>query len=121
MSAVFRHVAAVLAGYLLFAGLSAALFALSGRDPHQAADATFVAFSMAYGTIAAVLAGYLAGLIGGGNPLAHARTLALAIAAVGIVSMLSRPGAGAVWTQLAAVVIFAPSAILGGWLRRLKR
>jgi hypothetical protein len=121
VSQVFRHVVAVIAGYLVFALLSIALFALSHRDPHVAQDWVFKAFSIVYGILAAVLAGYLAGAIGGGGrPMVHARTLALAIAAVAIVSLLGRPGGGAVWTQLAAILLFAPCALLGGWLRSLR-
>lgn len=116
-----RHVVAVLVGYLVFAGLAAALFALSHRDPHVAQDWTFVVFSLAYGVVSAVLAGYLTASIGRVNPLSHTRTLALAIAAVAIVSMLARPAGGAVWTQLAAVFLFAPSALAGGWLRAFRR
>jgi hypothetical protein len=116
-----RHIAAVLAGYLVFAVLSVALFALSHRDPHVAQDSVFVAFSIAYGVLAAVLSGYLAALIGRHHPLSHARTLAVAIAAVAIVSLLARPGAGSTWSQLLAILIFAPSTILGGWLRALQR
>jgi hypothetical protein len=120
-SRVLRHAAAVLAGYLVFALLAVALFALSHRDPHVAQDWAFTLFSIAYGVISAVLAGYLAAAIGGAHPVSHARTLAIAIAAVAIVSLLARPGGGAIWSQLLAIVVFAPAAILGGWLRGLKR
>lgn len=116
-----RHVLAVLAGYVIFALLSVALFALSHRDPHAAQDSVFVAFSLVYGILAAALAGYVAASIGRVNPLSHARTLALAIAAVAIVSLLSRPGAGSIWTQLASLVLFAPSTLVGGWLRARSR
>lgn len=117
---ILRHVVAVLVGYLLFAGASVALFALSHRDAHARQDWVFVAFSIVYGLIAAILAGYLASVIGGDRRLRHARTLALAIAAVAIVSMLSRPGQGALWSQLASLFLFAPSVLLGGWLRAVQ-
>jgi hypothetical protein len=119
-SRIARHVAAVLAAYALFTVLSTALFAFSGRDPHAAQETAFVVFSILYGVLAAVLCGYLAGAIGGGNPIPHARTLALGIAAVAVVSLLARPGQGAVWTQLASLLVFAPSALVGGWLRRFR-
>ena len=120
-SAVLRHAAAVLIGYLLFAVPTAALFAFSHRDPHVAQDAAFVVFAVVYGVLAAMLAGYVAAMIGPYRSVAPARTLSLAIAAVAIVSMLARPGGGAVWSQLAAVFVLAPSALVGGWLRSLKR
>jgi MFS superfamily sulfate permease-like transporter len=118
---IARHVIAVLVGYVLFAGASVALFALSHRDPHARQDGTFVAFSIGYGLLAAVLAGYVASVIGGGRRLNHARTLAVAVAAVAIVSMLARPGQGAVWSQLLSLVVFAPAVLLGGWLRVVQR
>jgi peptidoglycan/LPS O-acetylase OafA/YrhL len=120
-SYVLRHAAAVLIGYLLFALSAAALFALAHRDPHVPQDAAFVGFSLVYGVLAAMLAGYVAASIGRGRPVSHARTLSLAIAAVAIVSLLSRPGGGAIWSQLASLFLFAPSALVGGWLRSLKR
>jgi hypothetical protein len=121
LSTVLRHAVAVLVGYLVFALLAVALFALSHRDPHVPQDWAFTLFSVLYGLIAAILAGYLATAIGGSGSVSHARTLAIAIAAVAIVSLLARPEAGAVWSQLLAILLFAPAAILGGWLRSLKR
>ena len=118
---MLRHAAAVLIGYFVFAVLAAALFAFSHRDPHVAQDAAFVAFSLVYGVLAAILAGSVAGTIGAARPIAPARTLSLAIAAVAIVSMLARPGGGAVWSQLGSLFLFAPSAVIGGWLRSLTR
>ncbi len=121
LKTILRHVVAVLAGYLVFALLAAALFALSHRDPHAAPDARFLVFSIAYGILSAVLAGYVAGAIGRTDPMSHARTVALAIAAVAIVSLLARPAGASIWSQAAAIFLFAPSAIAGGWLRSLKR
>ncbi len=121
LSTVLRHGAAVLVGYLTFAVPTAALFAFSHRDPHAPQDWVFVVFSIVYGVISAILAGYVAGIIARSRPIAAARTLSLAIAAVAIVSMLARPGAGAVWSQLVAIFLLAPSALVGGWLRSMKR
>ena len=121
VSRALRHAAAVLFGYLTFAVATAALFAFSHRDPHVAQDRVFVAFSLVYGVLAATLAGFVAGSVGRWRPMAPARTPSLAIAAVAIVSMLARPGGGAVWSQLATLFLFAPCALVGGWLRSLKR
>ena len=118
---LLRHAVAVIVGYVIFAALAAALFALSHRDPHVPQDWLFTVFSIVYGILAAALAGYVAGSVGRDRPLSHARTLAVAIATVAIVSLFARPGGGAVWTQLSAIFLFAPCALLGGWLRSLKR
>ena len=118
---VARHIAAVLVGYAIFAGLSTALFALARRDPHATPDRVFLAFSLFFGLLAGAMAGYVAALVGGRNPLSHARTLALAIAAVAIVSLLARPAGGSAWSALAALALFAPAALVGGWLRAHQR
>lgn len=118
---VARHVAAVLIGYIVFGGLSMALFALSHRDPHVAPDRIFLVFSLVFGILAGVMAGYIAALVGGRHPISHARTLALAIAAVAIVSLLARPSGGSPWTEVATLTLFAPASLVGGWLRAHQR
>jgi hypothetical protein len=37
------------------------------------------------------------------------------------ISMLARPGAGALWTQTAALFLFAPASLAGDWIRRKRR
>jgi hypothetical protein len=118
---VARHIAAVVVGYVVFAGLSAALFALTRRDPHVVPDRVFLVFSLVFGVLAGIMAGFVAAWVGGRNPLSHARTLALGIAAVAIVSLLARPAGGSPWTELATLALFAPAALVGGWLRAQQR
>jgi len=57
---MLRGLFAIIAGYLLFATASIALFAITGRDPYAAAPAWFLASSTVYGMIAATASGYMA-------------------------------------------------------------
>ena len=113
---MLRSIGAVVAGYLVF-GLSAvALFRLSGSDPHSAAGAAFMAGSMVWGLLFGAAGGYTAARLAGRRSLAHAGAVGVLLAAIAAVSWLARPGGGAVWTQAAAILLFAPATLLGGWL-----
>ncbi|RYE02062.1 MAG: hypothetical protein EOP50_00950 [Sphingobacteriales bacterium] len=76
-----------------------------------------MAASILVGAIAAALGGYVAGLLGGSRPVLHGALVATILATGALVSLLSTVGHGAIWSQIAALVIMAPSAVLGGWLR----
>ena len=95
MSAILRSIAAVLVGYVVFAASSFAVFRLSGHAPHAPAPVPFMLLAIASGVVFAALGGYVAGSLAGRRPLGH----------------------GAIWTQVAALTLMAPSAVLGGWLR----
>jgi hypothetical protein len=69
------------------------------------------------GVVFAALGGYLAGWLAGRRPLAHAVAMAMLLSAGAIASLVSTLGHGAVWTQVTALALMAPSAVLGGWLR----
>jgi hypothetical protein len=118
MSRLLRSVVAVLAGYLVFAASAFAVFRLSGRAPHVPAPLPFMLLTVASGVVFAALGGYLAGWLAARRPLAHAVAMAMLLAAGAIASLVSTVGAGgAVWTQVTALALMAPSAVLGGWLR----
>jgi hypothetical protein len=97
---VARSVIAVIVGYLIFALSAFAFFQVSGQPPHQAAPVPVMIGSIALGMVFALLG-------------AVATVLALGAA----ISLLSTMGKGAVWSQVAALVLMAPCAALGGWLR----
>ncbi|HEX6965339.1 MAG TPA: hypothetical protein VF166_06040 [Gemmatimonadaceae bacterium] len=112
-----RTVLGVVLGYALFAVSAVALFRLSGHDPHVSASFAFESFTIAYGILFAGAAGYLATLVVARRDLRAAGMVAGILALVAFVSLVARPGAGAIWTQLSAVVLFAPTVVLGGWCR----
>lgn len=117
---MLRSVAAVLMGYLLFAFSAFAFFRLSGHDPHAQAAAGFMVVSVLYGLFFSILGGYLAALVGGEGKyeIEHAFAVATLIAAIGAASLIAESPAESGWTQLSAILVIAPAAILGGYLRR---
>ena len=73
--------------------------------------------SIAFGMAFALLGGYVASWLAGRKPLAHGYAVALVLALGAGISLLSTIGKGAVWSQVAALILMAPCAVLGGWLR----
>jgi hypothetical protein len=116
-----RAFLAVVAGYLIFAGSAVLLFRLTNVDPHSPAPASFEALTVAYGLSFALLGGFVAGQIARRTDLVCGIVLAIVIALGATISMIARPGTGALWTQTAALLLFAPASIAGDWIRRRRR
>ena len=114
---MLRGVLAIIVGYLVFAGSGVAFFTLSRHDPHVSAPPTFLVLSVLYGIAFALLAGYLTALIGKVADLRYVLLLAAVIATGALVSLLARPGAGAIWSQVSALLLMAPASLVGGHLR----
>ena len=114
---ILRSIAAVIVGYAVFAASAFAVFRLSGHAAHAPASGPFMLLTIACGVAFAALGGYLAGWLAGRRPLAHAVAMAVLLAAGATASLVSTLGHGAIWSQLAALAVMAPSAVLGGWLR----
>lgn len=110
---MLRGLFAVIAGYLLFATASIALFAISGRDPYAPAPAWFLASSTVYGMIAATAAGYMAAALAGRNDNRVATALSIVIA-LGALASLAAANPGAHWSQWAALCLMAPCSLIGG-------
>jgi len=120
-STPMRIFLAVVAGYLIFAVSAVLLFHLTNIDPHSPAALGFKVLTMAYGLVFALASGFVAGRIGRRTDLLCGIALALVIALGATISMLARPGAGALWTQTAALILFAPASLAGDWAPRRKR
>ncbi len=109
-----RSVFAVIAGYLVF-GLSAVLlFQIAGVDPHADTRLGFKIFSVAYGVMFALGAGWLASRLAPGRPLFHAAIVSAIIAVAAAGSLVG--ASGAKWSQLSALLLMTPAALLGGRL-----
>jgi hypothetical protein len=115
---MLRSIGSVAAGYLVFAGSAALLFQLSGQEPHAPASAAFKIASAVWGSVFALVAGFVTGHIAGRRPATHAAIVALLIAVGALVSLVLSPGEGARWSQLSALLLMAPCAWLGGALAR---
>ncbi len=108
---------AVFVGYVIFAALSFAIFRVSGQAPHAAAPMSFMALSIVSGMLFACAGGYAAGVIAGRNPQAHGVAVSVLLAIGAGVSLAATLGHGSVWSQVAALLLMAPSAVAGGWFR----
>jgi hypothetical protein len=114
---ILRSIGAVVAGYLLFAVSAFLFFRLSGQAPHAAAPPSIMAGSIVVGVVAAFAGGFVAAQLAGRRPLAHGIAVAAVLALGAIASLASTVGHGAIWSQVAALVLMAPAAVLGGWAR----
>jgi hypothetical protein len=112
---MLRSIAAVAAGYFIFAVSAVLLFQLSGQAPHADAPLAFKIAAAVWGAVFALVAGWLTGHVSVRKPAAHAAAVAVVIALGAIVSIAARPS-DALWSQLSALVVMAPCAWLGGVL-----
>ena len=111
-----RSIIAVIVSYLIFAITGVALFAMRGKDPHLPPGLAFALSSITCGTAAACAAGYSAALIARRRPILHAAIVAGIVAAGAASSIIAQPSTSH-WSQIAALCVMAPAAIVGGWLR----
>ena len=112
-----RSVIAVIVGYLIFAVSAFAFFQISGQPPHQSAPVPIMIGSIAFGMAFALLGGFVAAWLARRRPLAHGVAVGTVLALGAAISLLNTMGKGAVWSQVSALVLMAPCAVLGGWLR----
>jgi hypothetical protein len=117
---MLRSIAAVAAGYFIFAASAVLLFQLSGRAPHADAPVAFKAAAIVWGAVFAMVGGYLAAHVSVRRPAAHGAAVALVIAAGAIASIVARPS-DPVWSQIGAVVVMAPCAWVGSVIAARQR
>jgi peptidoglycan/LPS O-acetylase OafA/YrhL len=110
-----RKILAVIVAYIIFAITAVLLFNISGHNPHQDAPLTFKCLTLAYGVFFSIIAGCVLQLIAKTKNLRLNIILALVMFAFAGISLLT--SAGNHWTQLFAMVAFAPSSIVGGYLK----
>ena len=114
---MLRSILAVIVGYAIFAAAGFALFQLSGQPPHEEASLPFMIGFVAFGIAFAVFAGYVAAWLAGRRPFTHGAAVAVVLAVGATASLLATLGKGAIWTQVFAITLMAPSSAAGGWLR----
>jgi hypothetical protein len=115
MSRLLRSALAIAAGDAIFGLTAILLFHIAGRDPHAPAPIEFMAATVAVGVIAAAIGGWVTAAIASHHRREHALILGILIGLGALISLLARPGEGAIWTQIAAVALMAPAALLGSW------
>jgi hypothetical protein len=102
---------------MIFALSGFVLFQVSGQDPHGEATVPFMVGATLYGMAFALSGGYVGGLLAGRRPLVHGAAVAGLLALGAAVSLIFTLGKGVIWSQVCALVLMAPFAVLGGWIR----
>ena len=108
-----RTAAGVIAGYVFFVLATLTLFAVAGIEPHEPADAGFVVVATVYGMVMAFIGGLIAAAIAKRERAAVLVAALMILAA--IVSMFTVPRGGSRTSMIAAIVLMAPAAVIGGW------
>lgn len=114
MMVIVRNILAVIAGYLIFGISSLLFFRVNEIDPHGIAGPATIAAVIVFGMVAALVAGIITKLIASGRRRLANLGLGVVIAAFAFVSMLMSSGEH--YTQVAAIILFAPIAIIAGYL-----
>jgi hypothetical protein len=111
---MIRNILGVIVGYLIFAVSAVLLFKLSGQDSHGETSISFAIFVILYGAVFATIGGFAAKFIAGGKSLLSNYILAVLMAGFAAFSLFA--SAGNHYTQIAAIFLFAPLSVLGGYL-----
>ena len=122
---ILRTLAALVAGFALFASLIGVFHPLVERtlgvEHFQSFSMSVLFATLAYSVVSAVLAGYLVGLIAGRREVPHAAGLGLMIIAMSIATMRKlgevRPG----WYEVTIAGCGPIAAIFGAAVRRLTK
>jgi uncharacterized membrane protein len=116
-----RQILSVLAGYAIFVVTSLALFRTTGQNPHLMATTSFIILTSVYGAVFSFISGLISQTIAKTRTLTINYILAFVIAAFATFSLLKSEGSH--WTQILAILVFAPISIAGGifFIRRHDR
>ena len=112
-----KSILAVLVGYLVFGVSTILLFQVAGVDPRQEPGLGFRIWGTLYGVFFALSGGYVSARIAGKKEITHASAVACILVVIATVSLVTQPGHGSLWSQIAALGFMAPAAILGGFIR----
>ena len=105
-------------GFLLFAGLRFLLLQITQTNPHGPASISFKLFSIVFGILFALLAGYVASFIGG-RPDFVAAWIVSALIAVGAIVWMAMTVVA--WNQVTVLLFMTPAAIVGGRAYAIRR
>ncbi len=113
---MLRSIVGILAGYVIFAVATVALFGVSGQNPYKGAAPGFLIGSALYGMVVAVAGGYVAEWLAGRQPPRHGAAVGLLIAAGALLTIAGHRPPTPGWPQLAVLLLMAPSALIGALL-----
>jgi hypothetical protein len=118
---MYRTLLAIIVGYVVFAGSALGAFLLLGRTPRVGGSTRIVIAGIVWGIVFAVLAGWVTQKIARRDDLLAVIAVAFIVATGAVISFVLRPGSGAIWSQLAALLLMAPAVLVGGKLAAGKR
>ena len=107
-----RVFSGVVFGYLLFELLWRGLFQITNTDPHVPASISFQFGAAVCGMLFALVAGYVAGFIGG-RPHFNAAWIAGGVVALTAIVIMFRNMVA--WPQIFELLFMAPAVVVGGW------
>lgn len=113
---IVRNILAVIVGYLIFAVSAVLLFQLSGIDPHADSGFGTILLVVVFGAVFSFIGGLAAKAIAATSSLVVNVVLAVLMAGFAAFSMVKSPGSH--YTQIAAITVFAPISLLGGYVRK---
>lgn len=113
-----RVFSGVVFGYLLFECLWRLLFQVTDTDPHAPASIRFEFGAVVFGMLFALVAGYIAGFVGGRPHFIAAWIAGGLVALTAIAIMIDKMVA---WPQMVQLFFMAPAVVVGGWTYVLRR
>lgn len=106
---MLRLILGSIAGYIVVAVCTAATFIASGHDPHAPQPIGFVVMTSIVGIVAALIGGNVAARIS-----RRAAGGVAGLIAIGAILSMATSGDTNHWSQIVAIVLMAPAALLGG-------
>ncbi len=113
---ILRTTLGVIAGYAIFVISAVLLFQLSGIDAHADPTLGVALLTISFGLVFSFLGGFTAHWISGTKSLTVNYILAFILAGFAAFSFFKSSGNH--YTQVAAIFLFAPASLLGGWVRK---
>lgn len=126
---MLRSIAAVIVGYFamgipILLTTAVHMISVFGKLPERGAhmnlSLSFGIVSLVYSTVYAVFGGYVCAAIARQNRLKHGLVLAGLVFVLSLISVYIDRGQQPVWYQTMLVLLGAPAAALGAWIRAKK-
>lgn len=117
---MLRSIISVIAGFIAWYIAVFVLWIAFGYGPREIPPTDFLVFSICMEAIFSVGGGYLTALIAGRKEMLHSIILAAVFCLLGVISLIlyDAEKMGSIWLPLSTIVINAPCAVLGGWMRK---
>ncbi len=114
-----KKIAAVIAGYLIFALSAFLYFHLTGVEPNAKPTTMFAVVTTLYGLCFSYLGGFVLQMIARTGNLKLNYIMAIILAGFALFSLIMTQGSH--WTQILSIVVFAPFSLYGGYCHTKRR